>query len=100
MNVIIINQYFYPDVSATAQLLTDLVDDLAAKGIKITILTGHEYERKENTVTIDFEKLGSLTIGQINIRDYQIGGIIENCPAGFRQCPDVVNAKVLGRGLE
>lgn len=39
MDIIVINQYFYPDISATGQLLTDLAEDLTAKGIKITVLT-------------------------------------------------------------
>jgi glycosyltransferase involved in cell wall biosynthesis len=39
LRVLIINQFFYPDVAATAQLITDLVEDLADKNFKITVLT-------------------------------------------------------------
>ena len=41
MKLLIINQYFYPDVAATAQLLTDLSEDLADKEMDITVLTGN-----------------------------------------------------------
>lgn len=42
MNVrlLFINRYFYPDISATAQLLTELAEDLAAQGDTMTIITG------------------------------------------------------------
>ena len=41
MKLLIVNQYFYPDVAATAQLLTDLSEDLADKEMDITVLTGN-----------------------------------------------------------
>jgi glycosyltransferase involved in cell wall biosynthesis len=41
MQLLFINRYFYPDISATAQLLTELAEDLAAKGESITVITGN-----------------------------------------------------------
>lgn len=38
MRVLILNQFFYPDISATSQLMTDLADDLAAQGAEVTAL--------------------------------------------------------------
>ncbi len=40
MRVLFINQFFYPDVAATAQLLTDVAEDLAAAGVEVTVVTG------------------------------------------------------------
>ncbi len=40
MKVLLINQVFYPDVASTAQHLTDLSLDLAAKGHELTVVTG------------------------------------------------------------
>ena len=40
MRLLFINRYFYPDISATAQLLTELTEDLAAQGETITVITG------------------------------------------------------------
>jgi len=41
MRLLFINRYFYPDISATAQLLTELAEDLAAQGERITVITGN-----------------------------------------------------------
>src|SRR5687768_6368175 len=41
MRLVFINRYFYPDISATAQLLTELTEDLAAQGETITVITGN-----------------------------------------------------------
>jgi len=39
MKVLFLNQFFHPDLSATAQLATDLAEDLAARGHEITVLS-------------------------------------------------------------
>src|SRR5262245_56026720 len=41
MRLLFINRYFYPDISATAQLLTELTEDLAARGETVTVITGN-----------------------------------------------------------
>jgi putative colanic acid biosynthesis glycosyltransferase WcaI len=38
--VLLLNQYFWPDMAATAQLLADLAEDLAAAGWEVTALAG------------------------------------------------------------
>ena len=40
--VLFVNRYFYPDLSATSQILTDLAFHLAANGISVTIVTGRQ----------------------------------------------------------
>jgi lipopolysaccharide/colanic/teichoic acid biosynthesis glycosyltransferase/glycosyltransferase involved in cell wall biosynthesis len=40
--LLIVNRYFHPDCSATAQLLTDLVDALDVRGIPIRIFTSRQ----------------------------------------------------------
>jgi glycosyltransferase involved in cell wall biosynthesis len=39
MPLLFLNRFYAPDVSATAQLLTDLAEDLAARGEEVTVLT-------------------------------------------------------------
>jgi hypothetical protein len=34
-----LNRFYAPDVSATAQLLTDLAEDLAGRGEEVTVIT-------------------------------------------------------------
>jgi glycosyltransferase involved in cell wall biosynthesis len=41
MRLLFINRYFYPDISATSQLLTELAEDLAARGDAVTVITGN-----------------------------------------------------------
>ena len=41
MRLLFVNRYFYPDISATSQLLTELAEDLAAKGETVTVITGN-----------------------------------------------------------
>lgn len=39
MRVLLVNQFFHPDLAATAQLVTDLAVDLAAAGAEVTAVT-------------------------------------------------------------
>ncbi|HEX2826090.1 MAG TPA: glycosyltransferase family 4 protein [Burkholderiales bacterium] len=40
--VVFVNRYFYPDLSATSQILTDLAFRLAAEGDEVIVLTGRQ----------------------------------------------------------
>ncbi|HYG82047.1 MAG TPA: glycosyltransferase family 4 protein [Pyrinomonadaceae bacterium] len=40
MRVIILNQFFYPDHSATSQFMTDLAESLVERGVSVTALSG------------------------------------------------------------
>lgn len=47
--VLLVNQFFYPDVAAVAQLMADLAEDLTKKGIEVSILCGRaNYSREKN----------------------------------------------------
>lgn len=38
--IIFVNRFFYPDLSATSQILTDLAKDLSSRGMEICVVTG------------------------------------------------------------
>lgn len=40
MRILLLNQFYYPDIAATAQLCTDWAEDLAARGVSVTVLCG------------------------------------------------------------
>jgi colanic acid biosynthesis glycosyl transferase WcaI len=40
VRVLILNQFFYPDHSATSQLMTDLAESLVARGVEVTAVSG------------------------------------------------------------
>ncbi len=47
MKILLINQYFYPEVASTAQLMTELSEDLVKCGHQVTVVTGFPgYEKK------------------------------------------------------
>ncbi len=68
MKVLFINQFFHPDVAATAQLLTDLAEDLTARGFAVTVLTGR-------ASYADGRDLGPPRDVHGGIRIYRVGGI-------------------------
>ena len=52
MKVLLIHQFFYPEVAAVAQLMTDLVEDLVNNGIEVSVLCGKAtYEQSSNQAT-------------------------------------------------
>src|SRR5262245_33897717 len=79
MRLLFINRYFYPDISATAQLLTELTEDLAAQGETITVITGntpyagglsvlpaHEIYKGIHIVRVGFTRFGrARTLGRL-----------------------------------
>ena len=42
MRVLFVNRFFYPDHSATSQMLTDLARDLHTAGMEIAVITGRQ----------------------------------------------------------
>lgn len=40
MRVLLMNRFFHPDPSATAQMLTELAEDLADRRERVTVITG------------------------------------------------------------
>jgi glycosyltransferase involved in cell wall biosynthesis len=68
MRILILNEYFYPDVASTAQHSTDLAQALARDGHEVTVLTGRRgYEggggllpRKETWEGIRILRVSSL----------------------------------------
>ena len=49
MKVLLVNQFFFPDVAAVAQLMADLAEDLTEKEINVSVLCGRaKYNREQN----------------------------------------------------
>jgi len=62
--VIFLNRFYWPDEPATAQLLTDLAERLAARGRTVMIITSHPGDervpRREERNGVNIERVGSL----------------------------------------
>lgn len=74
MHVLFLNQYFYPDLSSTAQIMTDLAIDLADAGVEVTVVTGRTayigeetYAPRERYRGIDIIRVPTTRLGRQNI---------------------------------
>ncbi|WHZ30319.1 MAG: Glycosyltransferase [Nitrospira sp.] len=62
MKIVFVNRFFYPDHSATSQLLSDLVFGLARSGYEIVVLTGRQVYDQPVTSLLNYEILGGAQI--------------------------------------
>lgn len=73
MRVIILNQFFYPDHSATSQLMTDLAESLVEQGVEVTALSGRgrynggeRLKRSESYKGVRIERAWATSFGKGN----------------------------------
>ena len=71
MKVLLLNQFFHPDLSATAQIATDLAEDLAAAGLEVTALAsrgtylgGAALPRRERHRGVDVVRVAATSLGK------------------------------------
>lgn len=72
VNVLLLNQAFYPDVVSTAQHLTDLAVELAERGCAVTVMAGRSaydngkcrYPRSERYRGIQIKRLAYTSLGK------------------------------------
>jgi colanic acid biosynthesis glycosyl transferase WcaI len=71
MALIFINRFYWPDEPATAQLLTDLAEGLAATGERVTVITSHngraELSGDELHQGVQIRRVHSTRWGQKNL---------------------------------
>ena len=79
--VLIVTQHFYPEVAATAQLMTDLAIDLADKGIDVTVLAARPYyltsQQKE---ILPKEEYRGIKIVRVFTTRFNLGNILGRIP--------------------
>ena len=72
MNILLLNQCFYPDVMATAQQLTDLAVGLVEEGHSVTVIASdrgyddptRRFARRETWNGVKIIRISSLTLGK------------------------------------
>jgi len=74
MRVILLNQFFYPDHSATSQLMTELAEGLVERGVRVTALAGRgrynggaKLPRRETYRGVEIERAWSTGFGKQTI---------------------------------
>lgn len=65
MRLLFINRYFYPDHSATAQMLTELVEDLDASGERVTVIAGRRLYQGGDTLLPAYESYKGIRIRRV-----------------------------------
>lgn len=63
--IIFVNRYFYPDHSATSQLLSDLAFDLASRGQCIQVITGCQLYGNSDAILPDEETLRGVHVHRV-----------------------------------
>src|SRR5215831_7676483 len=72
MRITFVNRYFYPDISATSQLLTELAEDLDARGERVTVITSRStylgepfpLARRDRLKRIDIIRVATTKFGR------------------------------------
>src|SRR5690349_12930394 len=101
MKVLLLNQFFHPDVAATAQIATDLAEDLAAAGARVTALAtrgryvgGSRLPSSEEHRGVRIVRLASTSFGKGSIArralDYASFYTSAALRIAVRERPDVV----------
>ena len=66
MKVLLVNQFFYPNVAAVAQLMADLAEDLTEKGIEVSVLCGRaNYSTERNDPRISNPYLKQVKVHRV-----------------------------------
>lgn len=73
--IIFINRYFYPDVSATSQMLTDLAVDIAGRGYSVEVVTSRQsyqnpsesFPASENVSGVKVRRIWTTRFGRSNL---------------------------------
>ncbi|HSS63537.1 MAG TPA: glycosyltransferase family 4 protein [Gammaproteobacteria bacterium] len=65
MKIIFINRFFYPDHSATSQLLTDLAFDLAGRGNSVSVITSRQRIDAPKSGLAGFERIDGVEIHRV-----------------------------------
>ena len=92
MKFLLLNQCFYPDVVSTAQHLTDLATELAARGHDVTVVTGDRgyddpstrFPRRERWKNVRVIRVSSLSLGKYSKWRRVLGFASFLASCGFR----------------
>lgn len=82
MKILVINQHFYPEVASSAQILTELCEDLVKAGHRVTAITGYPSYRMSDTDSISKEKRKKNPVPDevLSSQGRLLGNLIRFCP--------------------
>jgi len=65
MRVLFVNRFYFPDHSATSQMLTDLAADLRGAGMDIAVITGRQLIDNPRAGLAKFERLDGIDVHRV-----------------------------------
>ncbi len=68
--IIFVLQYFYPEVASTAQLMSELAEDMVKKGLKVTAFTGQPTYVRSKTLPVK-ENVNGMRIERVSCTRFE-----------------------------
>jgi len=65
MRVLFVNRFFYPDHSATSQMLTDLANDLCLAGVDVSVITGRQLIDDPHAALAPRERVNGVEVHRV-----------------------------------
>ena len=92
MNVLLLNQAFHPDPSATSQQIADLAQYLTGRGCKVTVICDQRaydtrdlaYKKEETWKGVRIVRVASTIFGKTRFRNRIVNGFFFELRAFFR----------------
>ncbi|HYC48821.1 MAG TPA: glycosyltransferase [Burkholderiales bacterium] len=75
MQLIFVNRYFYPDLSATSQLLSDLAFHLAGRGVRVTVVTSRLLYDDAAATLPRFDRINGVEIRRVSTTRFGRSGL-------------------------
>jgi glycosyltransferase involved in cell wall biosynthesis len=85
MRVVILSQYFFPELISTGQLLTELAEDLAVRGCSVTAIAGQPtyYESTRVPEEMEHQGIRILRVGNTQLEKNTVAGKVLNSATFF-----------------
>lgn len=68
--VVFVNRYFYPDLSATSQILTDLAFHLAERGMDVVVVTGRQQYTDAKAALLSHETVAGVDVIRVAATEF------------------------------
>jgi putative colanic acid biosynthesis glycosyltransferase WcaI len=89
LDILLLNQCFYPDVGATGQYLTEVAIELQSRGHTVRVITGrrgyddadHLFPKRETYRGVDIRRISTISLGKSSRwrRALNFAGFLVNC---------------------
>src|SRR4051812_28707093 len=76
MKIILVNRFFYPDHSATSQMLTDLAFYFGARGYDVHVITSMQLYNQPDAHLLRTETVNRVIIHRIQTTRFGRGGLL------------------------